>query len=125
MRLNVPFFALLAIACLSCSSVRVLEKDPEVGFKLADYKTFDFFEVEASGDTTGSFSRNVNLLKEAIVRHLQSEGLKKSTSDHDLLINLGIVVEEKIQTRETDFRDAPRYMGQRRYTWKSENVEVG
>ena len=42
-------------------------------------------------------------------------------------VNLTSIVDEKIQTRQTDFRTdgAPRYMGQRRFSWKSEDVEVG
>jgi hypothetical protein len=35
-------------------------------------------------------------------------------------------VNEEVQTRQTDFRtDAPRYLGQRNYSWKSQQVEVG
>jgi hypothetical protein len=38
-----------------------------------------------------------------------------------------IVVKEQVQTRQTDFRTdgLPRYMGQRRYSWKSEEIVVG
>jgi hypothetical protein len=35
------------------------------------------------------------------------------------------VVEEKVQTRETTIRDAPMYMGQRNYSWQSQEVPVG
>jgi hypothetical protein len=37
-----------------------------------------------------------------------------------------MVVREQLETRQTNFQqDAPRYMGQRRYSWKSEEVETG
>jgi hypothetical protein len=37
------------------------------------------------------------------------------------------VVNTQVQTRQTDFRTdgAPRYVGQRNYSWKSETVELG
>ena len=39
---------------------------------------------------------------------------------------MGVVVEKKTHTRETDFRtDRPRYMGQRNYSWQSKEVVVG
>jgi hypothetical protein len=42
-----------------------------------------------------------------------------------LWINIGVVTEEKVQTRWTDIREAPIYIGQRRYSWQSKEVEVG
>ena len=37
-----------------------------------------------------------------------------------MLINIGIVVEEKIQTREMNLRtDPPMHIGQRNYKWES------
>ena len=57
---------------------------------------------------------------------MQQRGYTQSSSNPDLLINIGIVVQEKIQTRQTDFRtDAPKYIGQRNYSWKSEEIETG
>jgi hypothetical protein len=42
-------------------------------------------------------------------------------------VNIGIQVESKTQTRETDWRTDGRYKytGQRNYSWKSEEVVVG
>ncbi|MBI2283034.1 MAG: DUF4136 domain-containing protein [Bacteroidetes bacterium] len=44
-----------------------------------------------------------------------------------MLVNIGIRIKEEVQTRETDWRTdgAPRYIGQRNYSWKSESIEVG
>lgn len=113
------------LALAGCSGVHVLETHPEGNFQLSDYKTFDFFRLEASGDTAENFSRNAELLKQAISRELTAKGLQHTSASPDLLVNIGIVVEQKVQTRETDFREAPIYMGQRRYHWESEEVEVG
>jgi hypothetical protein len=46
----------------------------------------------------------------------------------DLHVNIGIVVAEKVQTRETNLAtpgDRAAYMGQRNYHWESQEVEVG
>lgn len=110
---------------LSCSGVRVLNTDADPGFQLSNFKTFDFFQITGVGDTSFYFQQNVKLLKQSIVQKLQAKGLTQTSSQPDLQVNIGVMVEEKIQTRETDFRDAPRYMGQRNYTWKSEEIEVG
>jgi hypothetical protein len=34
-------------------------------------------------------------------------------------------VEEKVQTRETDFSTDAVYMGTRNYSWQSEEIEIG
>lgn len=118
-------FYIMIIALAGCSGVNVLETKAGKNFQLNRYKTFDFFKLEASGDTAENFSRNVEILKEAITRELESKGLRRSSTSPDLLANIGIVVEQKVQTRQTDFREAPIYIGQRHYHWESEKVEVG
>ena len=116
---------IILLALVGCSGVNVLETRADKSFELDKYKTFDFFELEASGDTSENFSRNAELLKQAITRELDSKGLRRSFTSPDLLVNIGIVVEQKVQTRQTNFREAPVYIGQRRYHWESEKVEVG
>ena len=116
---------LTLLVCVSCSGVRVLNTEADPGFQIGKYKTFDFFEIVGAGDTSSYFEENVKLLKESIVQKLQAKGLTQTSSQPDLQVNIGAMVEEKVQTRETTLRDAPRYMGQRNYTWKSEEIEVG
>jgi hypothetical protein len=124
----VKFFNLLVIVMFftACSGVRVLNAERAEGVNLGNYKTFDFFQLEASGDTvTGSFEDRVTRIEDAIAIELQKHGYLLSKTNPDLLINLGLVVDEKTQTRQTDYlTDAPRYIGQRRYSWKSQEVEV-
>lgn len=83
--------------------------------------------MEATGDTvTQQFNDRIVSLENAIALKMQKFGYLLSKTDPDLLINIGMVVREQVQTRETDYRtDAPRYIGQRRYSWKSQKVEVG
>jgi len=124
MRIRNLLMIILAIALCSCSAVRVLETEADPEFSLSQYKTFDFFQIESAVDSSEYFAENADLLKEAIARELQARGLTQSSSAPDLLVNIGITVKDKVQTRETNFRDAPRYMGQRNYTWKSEEIVV-
>jgi hypothetical protein len=65
----------------------------------------------------------VQMLKEAIVRELFEKGFRQ-TDNPNLWVNIGIVTEDKVQTRNTSIREAPIYIGQRRYSWKSEEVVV-
>ena len=113
---------------LSCqSSYKILKSEKEQDFRLSDYPTFGFYEIEASGDTISrNFEKNVTIIKEAIARNLQKRGLNEAR-DPALKINIALMVKEEVQTRETDFRTEglPRYMGQRRYSWKAEEVVTG
>lgn len=124
-RLSVFIFFMLLLA--GCSSSKVLRTEKEEGVDFSSYKTFDFYKVEAHGDTNSQkFSENIEKLEDAIAIKLQKFGYLLSKTNPDLLINIGVVVREEVQTRQTDFRtDAPRYIGQRRYSWKSQDVEVG
>ncbi|WP_242928592.1 DUF4136 domain-containing protein [Pontibacter vulgaris] len=121
------FFWILMTFLSSCSPFTVLDADSVEGFRLANYKTFDFVDVEISGRALGEAqSPQVELLKSEIAKQLAARGLTYDSGNADLAINIGIVVADKVQTRQTDYRtDAPRYVGQRRYTWKSQEVEVG
>lgn len=112
---------------VSCSSSKIIKTEIGEGVDLSKYKTFDFYKLEASGDTlSGSFKQRADLLKTAIANELMQKGYRQASVNPDLLVNIGICVKEEVQTRQTDFRtDAPRYMGQRRYTWKSQEVETG
>lgn len=85
-------------------------------------------------DTSGSnaigpgYETNLALLKEAITKQMQSKGLVMNEGNPDLLINIGITILEKVQTRETSFAnpgDRTAYMGQRNYSWSSQEIEVG
>jgi hypothetical protein len=125
---SVLFFSALVIliSVAGCSGARVLNTEKAEDVNLHNYKTFDFFQVEASGDTSSSvFNQHITKLEDAIALELQKHGYLLSKTNPDLLINIGLVVDEKTQTRQTDYlTDAPRYIGQRRYSWKSQEVEV-
>ena len=122
------FWGLSILLLAGCSSsYKILKPEQEDNFRLSDYATFGFFEIEATGDTMSeNFEKNVGIIKAAVAQNLQAKGLDEAR-DANLKINIALDVKEKVQTRETDFRTEglPRYMGQRRYSWKSEEVVVG
>lgn len=119
---------LLVGAMAACSSVKVSNTASAPDTDFSKYKTFDFYKLTASGDTvTKGFDERVAELKSAISAELGRRGYQQASSRPDLLINIGIQVEEKAQTRETDWRTDGRmkYMGQRNYSWKSEEIVTG
>lgn len=112
----------------ACSpSYKLLKVEKEDTFKLSDYPTYGFYDIEATGDTISkNFEQNIGIIKAAIAKNLQARGLDEAR-DPSLKINIALNVQEQLQTRQTDFRTdgLPRYMGQRRYSWKSEEVVTG
>lgn len=91
----------------------------------AQYQTFNFldFDLQILVDVERR-PENVDHLKAAITRELEAKGLSQS-DDPDLFVNIGIVVKEEIQTRETDVRTDMHYLGQRNYTWQAQEVPIG
>ncbi|WP_181306252.1 DUF4136 domain-containing protein [Rufibacter sp. XAAS-G3-1] len=123
-----PFGAILILFLNACSPIRIVNTQAAPDFSLADYQTFGFAEDNAAADTSQIRipPEHIASLQREVTKQLQQRGVTYSASNPDLLVNLGIVVMEKAQTRQTDFRtDAPYYTGQRRYTWRSREVEVG
>jgi hypothetical protein len=122
------FSLLLFVSLVSCNAIRVLPVESAPGVNWQEKKTFGFYQVQASGDTiTAQFAEGIADLQQAIAAELKQRGYEQSTDRPDWLINIGIVVNTQVQTRQTDFRTdgAPRYIGQRNYSWKSETVELG
>ena len=111
---------------LACTSARIKDTEAAPGFALSNYKTFNFYEVTTNGEPADAqYNNRVNILKDAIQQELTVKGLSLSPTNPDLLVNIGVVTIAKVQTRQTNFReDAPRYVGQRRYIWKSQDVVV-
>lgn len=112
----------------SCSTgYHSVKTSNEKDFTISNYNTFGFqHEIADSSRLPEPFSKNIALIKNVIAENLVSKGLKESQNPV-LMINLSALMEDKVQTRKTDFRTdgLPRYMGQRNYSWKSEEVPVG
>jgi hypothetical protein len=122
MKTYVLLFLLSLTACAT-EQVQHTEQQSNVDFRA--YKTYNFLDVTArneaafQGPNTG-----VETLKQAIDREMQRRGYQLSASP-DLLVNIGVMTQDKVQTRETTLRDAPIYLGQRNYHWQSQDVVVG
>lgn len=115
----------LIFACSSSGPV-VVNEDLYADFDLSSYQTFDFHDIDAENRGKEEFQANMDYLQEAIVKKLTERGLTQSSSNPDLTINLGLTVEEKVQTRETNLATDPfMYTGQRNYTWQVQDVPVG
>src|SRR6476659_753961 len=116
-------FALAALMLGGCASSKVLENKSAPGVDLNQYKTFDFYKVTPQGDTVrGRFTENAIKMQNAIAAEMEKRGFVKSSENPDMLINIGMVVKDTVQTRETNFvTDAPRYTGTRNYSWQSQD----
>ncbi len=95
-RLSVFIFFMLLLA--GCSSSKVLKTEKSEGADFSSYKTFDFYKVEARGDTNSQkFNENIEKLEDAIAIKLQKFGYLLSKTNPDLLINIGVVVRKKFK----------------------------
>ena len=119
----------LALGLAACSAEQAeqvtTDRRPDTNF--ATYKTYNFMDEEARNDSafqrsgTGIFD-----LKRAVAAEMARRGFQQSAQP-DLLVNTGIVTEQRTQTRPGDFRTdaAARYIGQRNYHWDARDVPVG
>lgn len=127
MKIRILSYLLLLFLAAACSPGINITSEPAPDFNLSGYQTFAFYDVEASGSgLSQNYKPKIDMLKDEIAQQMQRRGLRQVSGSPDLLVNIGVVVKEQVQTRQTDFRtDAPIYIGQRRYTWKSKKVPVG
>ncbi len=122
MKKLLPLFILITF--YSCSPVRVVSTEVKDDIDFASYSTFNFMDISMKNDSLNMEAvPEVDHLKAAIALQMEALGYTRSENP-DLWVNIGLMVEEKVQTRETNIRDAPIYIGQRRYHWESEEVVV-
>lgn len=119
----------MAVFFTACSTgYKHLKTSKETGFSVRNYQTFDLqYTFPEGADTLAPhFAESKQLATKIITGDMAEKGLVKSERP-ELMVNLSVQLQEKTQTRTTDFRTdgLPRYMGQRRYSWKSEEIEVG
>ncbi|MDN3204802.1 DUF4136 domain-containing protein [Algoriphagus sediminis] len=114
----------IAVFAAACGSTEKLS-DQYSGFDLGNYKNYDFFEITGPENPEPGFEENIKFLESEISEALASRGLSQSSDKPELKLNLGIVVEDKVQTRTTSLATDPfMYSGQRSYTWESREVPV-
>jgi hypothetical protein len=130
MKVYQSFLPIVGLICFfACNPVKTAVTEVSPSYSLANYSSFAFFETSAEGDLSENYQKHLDFMKSEISKHMSYRGLlPASNGEADLLINIGILVEKKAQTRETGLLTDPgtfNYIGQQRYTWKSETVEVG
>jgi hypothetical protein len=122
---NLLFVLICSLAITSCSKVTSDVIQSVSAENLTKYKSFEFFDLDVTNKTELTPQmQNIELLKDAIRMEMKNLGYEE-TDNADLKVNIGIVMEEKVTTRQTDLSDAPPYIGQRNYHWESEEIVVG
>ena len=120
------FIVLLVIALAGCSPYRIVRNKADQSASWPEYRTFAFIDTSRVNAMPGSqYMAAMDQIKNAVASELHSRGYQQTNDNPDLLVNLGAVVQEKTQTRQTTIQEAPLYIGQRRYSWRSQEVPVG
>lgn len=89
------------------------------------FKTFQIYSLDVKNIPEFEPKRSgLNLLIVEINKQMTSRGYQKVKENPDLIINIGVYITKETQTRQTDYKDAPMYIGQRNYHWESEEIVV-
>ncbi|MCX6217957.1 DUF4136 domain-containing protein [Spirosoma sp.] len=126
------FIMLLLVGVTACSPYRIVRNERDSAAPWTSYRTFAFVDTSRVDPAPGTieFRSTMEQVKRAVATELTKRGYRpvsddRSTGQPDLLVNIGAVVNEKTQTRPTTIYEAPRYIGQYRYHWQSQDVPVG
>ena len=131
MKTILAIWILLIIGFAGCSPYRVVRNQSDHSAVWTAYRTFAFVDTSRIDPVpSGSYQTAIEQIKRAVTAELNGRGYQlvatnSSANQSDLLVNVGAVVNEKTQTRQTTIYEAPRYIGQRRYSWQSQEVPVG
>lgn len=118
------FYVCILSMVSACSPVRVISSTFSPDASIEDYETFNFYDLEVDAPQQELIrEERLDMLKNAIQSELNARGLEMA-EDPDLWVNIGVLIEDKVQTRETDIREAPLYIGQRSYHWEREEIVV-
>ena len=116
---NIITFLALVVLIFSLDAQELSEPQ----FSIENYQTFAFVGFEEYLKENPDARTNAERIETAIIRELKLKGILISDKP-ELILNIAISVEEKVQTRETTIHDM-HYMGQRNYHWEVEEVPVG
>jgi hypothetical protein len=132
--MKTSFGVLILLICLTiagCSSYRIIRNERDNTAAWNSYRTFAFMDTTRINPVPGTaYQSAIEQVKQAVTAELINRGYRQvndssPTAQPDILVNIGAVVNEKTQTRPTTIYEAPRYTGQRRYHWQSQEVPVG
>lgn len=130
---TIPGFIILLIAGVTaCSPYRIVRNERDSTAPWTAYRTFAFVDTSRVDPSPGTieYRSAMEQVKRAVATELTKRGYQpagdnRTAGQPDLLVNIGAVVNEKTQTRQTTIYEAPRYIGQYRYHWQSQDVPVG
>lgn len=118
--------AALLILLTGCSPVKILGTRSAEDFSLSEYASYRFYEIAIDTVDTPEFFERMKWIEEDLRAGFAETGVSFTRDQPELLVNIGLVFEEKTQMRETNFTaDAPKYMGNMNYSWEREMVEMG
>ncbi|GAB2545748.1 DUF4136 domain-containing protein [Spirosoma aerophilum] len=133
MKTSVSLLILLtSLLIAGCSpSYKIIRNERDNAATWNAYRTFAFMDTTRISPMPGAaYQSAMEQVKQAVAAELINRGYRQiddrsSSGLPDMLVNIGAVVNEKTQTRPTTIYEAPRYIGQRRYHWQSQEVPVG
>ena len=109
-----------------CSPYRLVRNQSDKTATWSAYRTFAFVDTNRIDPTPrDAYQVAVEQVKQAVAAEMVKRGYQQTQDNPDLLVNLGTVIKEKTQTRQTTINEAPLYIGQRRYSWRSQEVPIG
>jgi len=115
---------LAGISLSSCSKTAIGEIYADDSTDFSQYKTFNFAKMSVNNQLELEPKQvNIKRIQDAVRSELERRGLKEQVGG-DMMVNLGIVMDVGETTRTTTLQDAPMYIGQRNYSWKSEEIVV-
>ena len=113
----------IAAVC-SCSSMSV-KNSYETGKNLTSYQTYNYHKFKYTHYDSIPYNENIyTYFIEQMDKSMTAKELSLSDDPH-LILNIGVVVRQEQQTRETDIRTDMNYAGQRNYHWEVEDQVVG
>lgn len=132
MKLIQGIILLFIVGVAACSPYRIIRNERDSAASWSTYRTFAFVDTSRVDPAPGTIGYRAAMeqVKQAVTNELTKRGYRllenvPSINQPDLLVNIGAVVNEKTQTRPTTIYEAPRYIGQYRYHWQSQDVPVG
>ncbi len=115
MKFNPGYLLIILLFTISCTTMHVLNANKETGFSLSKYKTYNFYNLSIDTTSFPEHNKRFLMLRDEMVKQLESHGLKRTSDNPELLINFGAKLEERVQTEYSDESAESFYMAQRNY----------
>jgi hypothetical protein len=71
------------------------------------------------------YAKDAYWIREEVGNYFLERGLSQAAGNSDLIIFIGIVIKEKVQTGENSIHDGPVFIGAQIYDWQKQQIEIG